>query len=455
MLKEKSVELMQELNPLIVKYSSNDKVRKIILNEFSKRNMSGRLALSILNEKRVLSTLDIDEGKDLILLFVFTSAMYNALTFKEADDKEPLGEIEESFKITLENYFTEIEIESLLNHTFEKKVDEKDEAIVFPKMNLIAPGFYSGYMSGKHFAELDAGNEFIYNFKTQRDPIINVSGMKEIHLNKKNAKEIRDGLLSGDQFPTTIVVNVLRDGSDEIIYNEKNGDLTIVSGTKNLVDGMHRKVGNSLALAINPDLQFNWLLVVINYSEVRAQKYMVEINKQQKMKQEHVDNMDTSNLGNIVVDNIKDIDNAEFSGHIKDSDKELEHGGMVKKSTLATSIEECYKDKLTNKIEAKKIAKHIANVVDYVIGLHAEEFIEHSEATKKESYINHKNMFAGYVALSERLYEVKDWEDLLEEILNQIDFSVKNSFWKDIGISDSDMKKSTRNNLYKFFQKLV
>jgi len=64
-------------------------------------------------------------------------------------------------------------------------------------------------------------------------------------------------------------------------------------------------------------------------------------------------------------------------------------------------------------------------------------------------------MFAGYIALSERLYGVKDWEDLLEEILNQIDFSVKNSFWKDIGISDSDMKKSTRNNLYKFFQKLV
>ena len=461
MLKEKSVELIQELNPLIKKYSSNDKVRKIIVDEFDKRNMKGSLAISILNEKRELSTFDIDESKDLILLFIFNKSMHNALAYKEAEDKEPLGEIEEVLKIDPINYFTEIEIENLNDYKFEKKVDKKDEIIVFPKMNKIAHGFWSGYMSGKYFAELDAGNEFIYNFKTQRDPIIDVSGIKRIHLNKTNAKEIRDGVLSGDQFPTTIVVNVLRDGEDEIHYDEKTGDLSIISGTKNLVDGMHRKVGNSLALAINPDLEFNWLLVVTNYSEIRAQKYMVEINKQQKMKQEHIKNMDTASLGNVVVDAIKDIDTSEFADQIKDNDKEighfeLEHFGMAKKSTLALAIEECYGDRLTNKLQIRPIAKHIANVMDYIIGLNVEAFMEHPEATQRVSYINHKNMFAGYVALSERLYEVKKWEDILEEILDKIDFSIENPFWDDIKLSkDSDMKKSTRTNLYKFFQKLI
>jgi len=461
MLKEKSVELIQELNPLIKKYSSNDKVRKIIVDEFDKRNMKGSLAISILNEKRELSTFDIDESKDLILLFIFNKSMHNALAYKEAEDKEPLGEIEEVLKIDPINYFTEIEIENLNDYKFEKKVDKKDEIIVFPKMNKIAHGFWSGYMSGKYFAELDAGNEFIYNFKTQRDPIIDVSGIKRIHLNKTNAKEIRDGVLSGDQFPTTIVVNVLRDGEDEIHYDEKTGDLSIISGTKNLVDGMHRKVGNSLALAINPDLEFNWLLVVTNYSEIRAQKYMVEINKQQKMKQEHIKNMDTASLGNVVVDAIKDVDTSEFADQIKDNDKEighfeLEHFGMAKKSTLAIAIEECYGDRLVNKLKIRPIAKHIANVMDYIIGLNVEAFMEHPEATQRVSYINHKNMFAGYVALSERLYEVKKWEDILEEILDKIDFSIENPFWDDIKLSkDSDMKKSTRTNLYKFFQKLI
>ena len=59
MLKEKSVELIQELNVLIKKYSSNDKVRKIIVEEFDKRNMKGSLAIGILNENRELSTLHI------------------------------------------------------------------------------------------------------------------------------------------------------------------------------------------------------------------------------------------------------------------------------------------------------------------------------------------------------------------------------------------------------------
>jgi len=61
MLKEKSVELIQELNILIKEYASNDKVRKIIVEEFDKRNMKGSLAVGILNKNRELSTLDIEK----------------------------------------------------------------------------------------------------------------------------------------------------------------------------------------------------------------------------------------------------------------------------------------------------------------------------------------------------------------------------------------------------------
>lgn len=452
MLNTQGVQLVQELNKLIKKYSSNDKVRKLIVDEFISRNMKGSLAISILTERLELSTLDIDNNKDLILLFVFTQAIFNALTYKETEDKEPLGEIEESLSITPKDYFTPIEIENLIDYKLEKKLDKKEE-IVFPKMIKLAQGLWLGGISSKYFYELDAGNEFVYNFKTQRDPVIDIYGMKRIHLNKTNAREIKEGLLSGDQFPTAIVVNVLNDGTDEIIF-EKNGDLRIISGTINLVDGQHRKVANSLAMEENPDLDFNWIFVVINYSEIKAQKYMVEINKQQKMNTEHIKNMDTSSLGNVVVNAIKDTD-SEFATKIKDNDRELEHGGLAKKATLSQAIEECYKEKLTNKIEAKPIAKHIANVMDLIMGLNINEFIINPEEAKKTSYINHKNMFAGYIALSEKLYGEKDLEDKLERALSEINFGVGNNFWKDNGILDSEMKKSTRNTLYKFFRNLV
>lgn len=452
MLKEKSVKLIQELNVLIVKYSSNDKVRKIIVDEFTKRNMRGGLAISILNEKRALSTLDIDEGKDLILLFVFTNAMYAALTFKTDDDSPTLGEINESLSISPENYFNSIEIQNMSDYQEEKKVETKEQ-YVFPNMIQVSHGYWKGIVSSQYLAKMDAENDILYNFKSQRDPHIDVYGMKRIQLDKNKVEKIMNRLLAGTQFSDEIKLNLLHDGEDEISFNEKTGELTIISGNINVFDGYHRKTANSLAIQKNPELDFNWGLVITNYSEKKTQEFMVQINEQKPMRQEHIKALDTSKLGNIVVDTIRDIDTSEFAQTIKDSDAELKFSGLTKKSTLALAIEECYKDKLTNRLQAKPIARHISNVIDYIIGLHVEEFIERPDAS--QSYISHKNMFAGYVALSEKLYGVKNWEDILEEILNQIDFSSKNSFWKDIGLLEVDMKKSTRNNLYKFFSKLV
>jgi hypothetical protein len=455
MIKEKSIKLIQILNDLIEKYnkSKNDVVRDIVVQEFKNRNMKASLAINILTEKIELSTLDIDNSRDLILLFVFTKALYTALTTKDIDGNT-IGEINEYSNLLVEDYFTKVEVENLKDYKEEKTSYDKEE-IVFPKMNKIAPGFWQGHISAKYLAELDAGNEFIYNFKTQRDPVIDIYGMKRIHLDKKSVKDIVDGLLSGEQFPTTLVVNILHDGTDEIIYNEKTEDLTIVSGVKNLVDGQHRKVATSLAIEKQPNLDFNWMLVIINYSEIKAQKYMVEINKQQKMKQEHIKNLDASTLGNNVVDVIKDINASEFATKIKDSDDELKHGGLTKKSILSIAIEEVYKKELTNRLQVRNIAKHIANVMDFIMGLYVNEFIVNVEETKKSSFINNKNIFAGYIALSEKVYNDNNWENKIEEALSKVDFSKNNEFWNSIKLSDSDISKSTRKNLYDYFSDLV
>jgi len=453
MLKEKSVDLIQELDTLIQKYASNDKVRNIIVNEFTKRNMKGSLAISILNEKRELSTLNIDEGKDLILLFVFNKGMFSALTHKEDDESQPLGEISEGLKITPENYFNPIEIENMNDYKEDKKSDAKRQ-YVFHNMIQVAEGYWKGIVSAKQLATIDEGNDIIYSFKTQRDPHIDIYGMKRIQLDKNKVEKIANRLLSGTQFSDEIKLNLLHDGEDQISYNDKNGDLTIISGNLNIFDGYHRMTASSIFVTKSEKaISFNWGLVITNFSEKKTQEFMVQINEQKPMRQEHIKALDTSKLGNIVSDAIRDIDTSEFAQNIKDSSAELKFSGLVRKSLLATSIEECYKDKLTNRLQAKPIARHIAQVMDYIIGLNLEAFIVNPDPT--HSYIAHSNMFAGYVALSERLYDVNGWEDILEEVIDRIDFNVENVFWKDIGLLETDMKKSTRNNLYKFFYKLV
>jgi hypothetical protein len=453
MLKEKNAELVKNLNQLIKKYSRNDKVRKIIIEEFISRNMRATNAMNILNENLELSTLDIETNKDLVLLYVFNKGMYKAMTFKENKDDETLGEIQEGLSIISSDYFTDVEITNLNDYKLEKTL-KKDEPIVFPNMIEVNGHTWVGLISSKLLAKLDAGNEFIYNFKTQRDPVIDIYGMKRIRLDKSKAEEITNNLLSGDQFPSAICVNVLKDDvTDDVRYDPKTRNLIVYSGIKNIFDGFHRKISNSIAISKNSDLEFNWILIITNMSENMAQKQMVEINKQKPINQEHVKNMDTSSLGNAVVNAIKDIDISEFATKIKDNDRELEYGGLTKKSILAVAIEECYE--ITDKTQARSIARHIADVIDHIIGLYTNEFIKNLDQTKKYSYINHKNMFYGYIALSRKLFGVKNWEDKIKEMLDKIDFSKNNEFWNDIKLCEQDMNKTSRKDLYKLFENLV
>ena len=453
MLLEKSVELIQELNVLIKKYSSNNKVRNIILEEFDRHNMRGDLAIEIINEKRELSTLNIDEGKDLLLLIVFTNAMFKALMFKEDANDLTLGKTDEILKITPENYFLPKEIIDLDSYREEKKINTKQRH-VFHNMSRRADSHFAGPMTNKNLTSIDAVNDILYSFETQRDPIIDVYGMKRIRIDKNKIETITNRLLSGTQFSDDIKLNLLQDGEDELEFNEKTGDLTIISGSLMIFDGYHRKTAGVQAQKLNPSLDFTWGLVITNFSEKRTQEFMSQINEQKRMSSKHIKNLDSSKMGNIAVNVLKDIDTSEFAQNIRESDAELKFGGLILKSLLAQSIEEAYGEKLTRGT-AKPIAKHIANIMDYIIQSNMEEFISEHDDFSKVTHIAHKNMFAGYIALSEHLYQVNEWEGIIDEVLEKIDFSVKNPYWKDIGVLETDMKKSTRNNLYKFFRKLV
>ena len=451
MLEIKSSELILNLNEMIKKYAGNDRIRKLIVDQFTERNMKASLAVNILNERLLLSTLDINNANDLILLFVFSTGMYQAITEKEKEISPSNVELTEILKLDPIGYFTEIEMENLKDYKLQKKEKGKEEEVVFPNMIQLAPNFWVGGISSIQLADLDAENEFIYNFKTQRDPVFDVYGTKKINFSKTKAREISERLLSGEQFPDAIVINVLKNGEDDMSY-EKNGDLVIHSGVKNIVDGMHRKVGNGIYVSQNPNASFNFILVVTNYSEARAQDQMSQINKQKPMKIEHTKNLDSSKLGNAIVDSIRDIRTSEFAKLIRDSDAELEYSGITKKYTLSVAVTECYKSELTNSLQTKNIAEHIANIMDLVIGLYVDEFIKNPKESKKTSFINHKNMFIGYIALSAKLYKDADWENKVEEALSKIDFSRSNPFWKDNDILDNDVKKSSRSNFYKLFQ---
>jgi hypothetical protein len=178
---------------------------------------------------------------------------------------------------------------------------------------------------------------------------------------------------------------------------------------------------------------------------------MIQINKQKPIKREHIKNIDETKNENVIVNNIINNPNSELADKIKDSDDELKFGGLTKKSILSLAIEEQYNEFLKTKVNNMEISNWIVEFTNYLIGLYPDEFLFKVEKTKKNSYINHKNMFMGYIALSKRLYQNNNWKQIVKTIMNDVDFSIKNDNWKSIKIEDNSLNKTSRKELYNMF----
>jgi hypothetical protein len=455
MLKDKNALLINELKKIIVKYGNNTKVRNIISKEFSDRNMLSSHAIKILTGIQSLETLDIENQKDLFLLFIFTVSMQKALSTHDEVLNDTLGTFEEYSCIEVKNYFTEIEVETFNEIKLEKKEVSK-YPYVFKNMLKVDDNHYTGIISAQYLGEIDAANDIIYNFKNQRDPKIDVFGMKRINIDKDKIKEIADNLLSGKQFPDEIKLNVLKDNESQFEFKSRDGtigDIIVHKGIINIFDGYHRKTANNIALQINPDLNFSWKVAITYFSEIKAQAYMVQIDKQKPIDKKHTQIMDKTQNKNVVVDEIIDNSKSELAEQIRDNDAELKFGGLTTKSILSLAISEQYSEYLKSKVQIKEIADWIVDFTNYLMGIYDNEFIFNIQETKKDSYINHKNMFFGYIALSKNLYQQEDWKDKLKNVISSIDFLKGNEYWNNIKFGDGELSKSTRNDLYKLFNK--
>jgi len=457
MLSIKNAMLIGELKPLILKYGNNSKIYNIIQEEFIKKGLSGSNAKNLLTGKIALETLDITNQKELFLLFSFTDAMKKALSTFDEMSKDTFGMEEEYIKLKLEYYFTPIEIEE-----FTEFVIEKEEVRKYPyrlrNMLKVGENHYIGIITSKELAEIDSTNDIVYDFATQRDPKIDIFGMRRINVDTRKIDAIEKSLLAGEYFSDEIKLNVKNDGEDHIEFDSKDGiygDLIIHSGTITCFDGYHRKTANSKAQNKNNELQFNWKLGVTNYPEPKARKFMTQINKQKPIKREYVKNIDETKNENTIVNNIINNSNSEFADKIKESDAELKFSGLTKKSILSLAIEEQYEEFLNTKIYNIEISNWIVDFTNYLMGLYPNEFLFNVDKTKKVSYINNRNMFIGYIALSRKLYKQDDWKSKTVKIMNSIDFSIENSIWKNIRIDDNILNKTSRKELYNLFIKEV
>lgn len=447
MLKEKQVQLKERLAKIINEIGRSsfaDEVRQDVISEFKSRNLNAGRASFVMTQNLDLNTLDENDEENILFLFLLAYAINKALDGKE------------NIKINVEDYFTKLEVRKWIDY---KETEKQDDIypIVLEDVTQLNDRIWQLTLSAQELNRLSVANILLYNFRTQRNPKITVSGEK-INMDTKKVQEIKERLLNGEQYPDQIRLNVLNTGEERPVYNAKNRTLTLNEGCiVNIFDGYHRKTANDLAIIEDESLDFTWSIMVSYLSEKMAHDFMTQIDKQKPIKKEFIQQMDYTRPENLVVDIIMNDKLSELAQVTKDdNDYITKNRALTKKSILADAIAENYADQIKTSMGIRNVGKWIVEFTDQLMGLYVEEFIANPYEIKERSLINHKNMFHGYIAMSAELQENREWKSILESVIDSIDFDISNSLWKDIGIANNqDANKSTRNKLYKLFKEAI
>lgn len=441
MLKEKEYALKDKIKNILNNIGYSNDVKQSIGGEFKRRNLNVYTAMQVLQGNLDLITLD-DNEENIRFLFIFSYALSKAL--------EQYTDLE----LNVEEYFTKVEVDKWKDYK-EEKMEEDIFPIIFEDVQQVNGKMWQGVLSAQKIKQLRDSNVLIYNFKTQRDPKVTIYG-ERINLDKARVQEISKRLIQQKQYPDPLILNILNNEDVEFEFDQKNSQLIIYKGVINHIDGHHRIVANGLALEKMPNLNFNWQVTFTFLTEDEANDYITQKDKQRPMKKEYRAQKDLTKEENLVVDAITNDRLSQLADAIKDDDQYIKlNKALTKKSIIATAIKENYNEQLKTKINIRNIAKWIVEFTDELMGLYQDEFINNPYEVKKHSLINHKNMFYGYIALSEVLQNNPDWKQKLKEKMESVDFTSNNPIWDDIGINiDSlkDLNKSSRIKLYNFFK---
>lgn len=437
MLKEKRNQLINKLQDIIYNVANNDKVIQSVGSEFINRNLDSRNAMLVIQGNFELSTL-MDSEEDIRFLFLFTYALSKALSTTD------------NYNISVEDYFTQTEINRWVNFKAEKE-DQNIFPISFRPAIEVSEGHWITVSSNQKVHELNSANILLYNPNTQREMKV-VNGRVRINSKNQKIEDISKRIKSGEQFEDDLKLNILK-GTEEIKYDPKALTLTIFNGVINIWDGYNRKEGSEKALRENPNIPFNWVMHITNYSEIKTHDCMTQINKQTKIKEEHLAPKDYSKKENLVVSRLMDF-KGDLSTNLRDTKEMLKVSGLTTKYICSEAIKEQYK--IENSSEVEDIAKWLNEFFNYLMGLYVDEFLNKPEYYKNISYINDKKIFAGYIALSSVLYNNKNWKLLLKQKMESIDFSKDNAVWKEIGLHvTKDMNSTTREKLYNYMKEGV
>ncbi|PLR99550.1 DNA sulfur modification protein DndB [Bacillus sp. T33-2] len=344
-----------------------------------------------------------------------------------------------NLEINPEVYFTESEVKEA--RQFSGVLERQDEInfpITITNATVVGNSAFATIMDIKTINKLLSNHLLSYNFEVQREAKFKRREDKVIiepTISMNNVKEITQHLLEGTLVPTKLVFNAATrtaESGTELVYDPKKLELTITKGTRmDIVDGYHRCMGLQNALQTNPELNFNFIVLITNYSTKRAQQYQAQLAKATPISKTRIQELEANRLSDTVVQQLKD--ESDLQGKISQTHRiHSINKELVSYNVLADTIDEQFR--METRADAADIGDYLVEFFNFLIDSNPSAFINDIEENKKTSLINDNNMFVGYLVLARRMMEHKIKPREVRNYIKDINFIRDNPLWVELGI---------------------
>jgi hypothetical protein len=366
-------------------------------------------------------------------------------------------------RINVEDFFTQAELSDANQYSasIERMQNQLEFPITLSNVTVVGNGAYMATVDIQTIDKLLSNGLLDYNYDLQREATYRRNKneiKKEPTLVMSNVKEISSHLLEGTLVPTVLVWNAaVRSSSTgtELVYNSNTLELTIEKDTALfIVDGWHRCKASQNALQMNPELHFNFAVLITNYSTKKAQQYQAQLAKATPISKVRIQELEANRLSDSVVQQLKE--ESDLKGRISQTNRiHSLNKELVTYNVLSDSIDEQFK--METRADAADVGDYLTDFFNILIGEYSEQFLTNIEETRKTSLINDNNMFIGYITLARRMFESDIKARDIRKIIKNINFDRNNPIWVGLIIDESGNLLETnkvRKNIRSYFEDL-
>ena len=378
-------------------------------------------------------------------------------------------------KLMATKYFDVREID-LITSTYEIPETEESEFYVFHDVTKVDDMQYMiPRMTEEEIVKLVYGGFIKYDKNLQRESekvVRNNVAYERVKVYAKSKREIKQSMKDGTYRPTALSINILNrdDGSniedipDELlqthfVYDEESRTLTISKKDRiSLIDGMHRLYALMECYSEQNDkepfhqiMQMNVFFMTVK----QAKKYIYQEGQKNPISKEQLQKLDTSNLYSDFVENLVNVGDS-YDNLLKDKiGTDNRDITLMNKFTtygkLTESIADNFEIDPKDVREKRMLTSYLIRFFNELFSIYKDDVADIKKSRKENVRMN-PNMIYVYVLIAKHLRGQSNWEEMLELVLNEMDFSINGVFKE---VSDKyEISKKNKNILYSIVEKI-